>query len=273
MQLGKIQKVKVEDIQGNDIYITDGESSLKLDYQRGENFQKGQEIEVFVYKENSGELIATTKEPLIQVGQVAKLSVISKTKIGYFVNIGMPKDVLLPFTEATERIREGGDYLFTMYVDKSERLAMTMNIKEHLSSKSPYEKNQNVKGTIYHIKPNLGALVAVDNQYDGLVPSKEFKGIYSVGDIIEGRIMQILPDGKLTLSLRELAHIQMGQDSDLILDLIRDYQGNLPIGDKSDPEDILDITGLSKSAFKRAVGKLYKEGKAIPGNYSTKGKQ
>lgn len=273
MELGKIQKLKVKDIKGDKVYVTDGQESVELDFQKGQKWELDQELEAFIYKENSGQLIATTKEPLIQVGQVAKLTVVSKTKIGYFVNIGMPKDVLLPFTEATERIREGGDYLFTMYVDKSGRLAMTMNIKDHLSSKDNFEKNQNVEGTIYHIKPKLGALVAIENQYDGLIPAAEFKGIYKVGDRVEARVTQVLPDGKLTLSLRELAHIQMGRDSEIIMDLIRDYRGDLPIGDKSDPKEIQDITGLSKSAFKRAVGKLYKEGKAIPGNYSTKGKE
>lgn len=273
MELGKIQKVRVKELKGDAVYVTDGQERLKLDFQRGQRFELDQEIDVFVYRENTGEFIATTNKPLIQVGQVAKLNVVSKTKIGYFVNIGMPKDVLLPFTEATERIREGGDYLFTMYVDKSDRLAMTMNIKEHLSTKGNFEKNQNVTGTIYHIKPKLGALIAIENQYDGLIPAADFKGIYNVGDKVEARVTQILPDGKLTLSLRELAHIQMGQDSDLIMDLIDDYHGDLPIGDKSDPKEIQDITGLSKSAFKRAVGKLYKEGKALPGNYSTKGKK
>lgn len=270
MKLGKVQKVKVGKKVGKYLQVTDGEETADLELSKGEKYEEGQEIEVFIYKENSGQVMATTKKPLIQVGQVSKLNVVSKTGIGYFINIGMPKDILLPYSEATERIREGGDYLFTMYVDKSNRLAMTMNIKQHLSSKSPYEKNQNVKGTIYHIKPKLGALVAVDNEFDGMIPSKELKGIYRVGDVVEARVAQVLPDGKLTLSLRDLAHIQMGQDSDLVLDLIRDYGGDLPVGDKSEPKEIQDVTGLSKSAFKRAVGKLYKEGKVIPGSHHTR---
>lgn len=272
MELGKVQTLKIVTATEKKLQGTDGKETIDLEIIKGESHKVGEEVEVFVYRENSGKLAGTTRTPKIEVGKVAKLVVVSKTKIGYFVDIGAPKDVLLPFTEASERVREGGKYLFLLYVDKSNRLAVTMNIKDHLKSDSPYEKGDMVKGSIYHINPRLGALIAIDDQYDGLIPTKNLKGIHNVGDEVEVRVAAKLEDGKLTLSMREFAHIQMGQDSEIVLDLIDEYKGVLPLGDKSDPEEILNITGLSKSAFKRAVGKLYKEGKAIPGSKETRKK-
>lgn len=132
-----------------------------------------------------------------------------------------------------------------MYVDKSERLAVSMEIKDALKSNSPYKKGDRVTGTVYHVGKS-GILVAVDDIYDGRIPKQEMKGIYHAGDTVEVRVANVLDDGKLTLSLRDFAHVQMLQDSDVLLGLMEEMGGKLPVGDKSDPEAIKRLTGMTK---------------------------
>ncbi|MDD7363624.1 MAG: S1-like domain-containing RNA-binding protein [Peptoniphilus sp.] len=268
MKLGKTQTLTLIQ-KGKYLWASDGTDEVPI--HGTETGEDGDKRPVFLYRENNGQIAGMLEEPLIEVGEVAKLKVVDKSKIGYFVDINAPKDILLPFSEATERIHEGERYLFTMYVDKSNRLAVSMEIKDVLSSASPYKRGDTVKGTVYHAGKS-GILVAVDDKYDGMIPKQEMKGIYHAGDEIEARVANVLDDGKLTLSLRAYAHVQMLQDSDVLYDLMDEYKGVLPVGDKSSPEEIMDVTGLTKKAFKRAVGKLYKEGKAVPGKTETRRK-
>ena len=121
-----------------------------------------------------------------------------------------------------------------------------------------------VEGTIYHHKKGLGYFVAVDDKFDGLIPKKEAVGILEVLDRVEGRVIHVLPDGKITLSLKEKAKVRRENDSTHLEKILDKYHGTLPVGDKSSPEEIEKVTGLSKGAFKRAAGKLYKEKKAVP---------
>lgn len=195
---------------------------------------------------------------------MAKLKVVAKSKIGYFVGINAPKDILLPFSEATERIAEGEKYLFTMYVDKSERLAVSMEIKDTLKSNSPYKKGDRVTGTVYHVGKS-GVLVAVDDTYDGRIPKQEMKGIYHAGDTVEVRVANVLDDGKLTLSMRDFAHVQMLQDSDVLLGLMDEMGGKLPVGDKSDPVEIKRLTGLTKKHLSEPWASSTKKEKRSPG--------
>lgn len=271
MKLGEVQILTVTNVAKKNYTVSDGEENALLPKDKASKaYTEDDKVKVFIYRENDGSLMATEEDVYIEVGEVKKLPIVSKTKIGYFVNIGIDRDVLLPFSETTERVNEGEHHLVSMYVDKSNRLAMTMNVKNYLSTDSPYKSGDHVKGTVYSVNPKIGAFVAVDNKYDGLVRTEDLKGIYQPGDSIEVRVGSVLPDGKLNLSMREVAHIEMVRDADIILDLLNEYRGELPIGDKSKPKEIRRLTGLSKSAFKRAVGRLYKEGKAIPGDYNVR---
>lgn len=263
IELGKTQVLEVIDIAKHGAYLSDekGEDKVLLPTKKcPQNTKIGDNIEVFVYNDSSDRIISTTDKPLAEVGELKRLQVVSKTNIGYFVNIGLEKDVLLPFSETLDRVKEDQYYLLKIYVDKSKRLAATMKVKDYLKRRGPYKENDLVKGTIYAISRNFGIFVAVDNTYDGMIPIQDVKGIYQVGDEIEARVLRILKDGKLTLTMRDKAHIQMNKDAEEILDLLEYENGILNLGDKSDPEEILRITGLTKSAYKRAIGKLYKEG-------------
>ena len=158
-------------------------------------------------------------------------------------------------------IEKGNEYLVGVYIDKSNRICATMKIKDMLSTDSPYKENDKVQGTIYSINRDIGAFVAVDDKYDGLIPKKELLGAYQVGDSIEARVANIKEDGKLDLSLRDRSYIQMDKDSDIILSKLKEEAGFLPLNDNSPPEIIRKELNMSKSGFKRAIGRLYREGK------------
>ncbi|MCI8887760.1 MAG: S1 RNA-binding domain-containing protein [Hungatella sp.] len=226
-----------------------------------EGTQIGDRIEVFIYKDSEDRLIATTGEPKIQVGEVAVLKVKEVGRIGAFLDMGLEKDLLLPFKEQNHKLQAGEECLVALYVDKSSRLAATMKVYSYMSNQSPYKKDDKVTGTVYEINKDLGAFVAVDNKYYGMIPAKELFGDIREGDVVEARVVKVREDGKLDLSPREKAYLQMDTDSQMVLKVIDEYEGVLPFNDKASPEIIKREFHLSKNAFKRAVGRLLKEGK------------
>ena len=221
----------------------------------------GDRLEVFIYRGSEARLIATTREPKLQVGETAVLTVKETGKIGAFLDMGLEKDVLLPFKEQTERVRPGRQCLAALYVDKSGRLAATMKVHPYLSGDSPYEKDDRVSGMVYEVSPQIGAFVAVDGRYYGLIPAKEFFGNVRPGDTVQARVTKVRDDGKLDLSLNEKAHIQMNTDAETVMEALEARGGVLPFTDKADPEIIRQEFAMSKNAFKRAVGHLLKEGR------------
>lgn len=223
--------------------------------------QMGDPVEVFVYRDSSDRMIATVREPKLQMGQVAELKVAQVGKIGAFLDWGLEKDLLLPFKQQRGRVEEGDSVLVSLYIDKSSRLCATMNVYENLRTDSPYKAEDKVTGRVYELSDNFGAFVAVDGLYSGLIPKRELYGRIELGDEVTARVVQVREDGKLTLSIRDKAYLQMDVDARELLDIIDSYDGVLPFTDKAAPEVITHETGMSKNEFKRAVGRLLKEGK------------
>lgn len=221
----------------------------------------GDALEVFIYRDSRDRLIATTNEPKLAMGEVAELEVAQVGKFGAFLNWGLEKDLLLPFKQQSKRVKQGDKVLVSLYIDKSLRLCATMNVYENLRTDSPYKKDDKVTGRVYEISDNFGAFVAVDNMYSGLIPKKELYGKVEAGEDITARVSKVLEDGKLTLSVREKAYLQIEKDAEAILKLLDSYEGSLPFNDKAAPEVIKYETGMSKNEFKRAVGNLLKAGK------------
>ena len=221
----------------------------------------GAVIEVFVYRDSKDRLIATTNTPKLTLHQVGMLKVKQISKIGAFLDWGMEKDLLLPFAEQTAKVREGQECLVALYIDKSDRLCATMNVYPYLRTDSEYKKDDRVKGIVYQTSDNFGAFVAVDGQFSGLIPKKEMYGNVKIGDTIDARVTGVKEDGKLDLSIREKAYLQMSVDADRIMSLIDSYDGVLPFNDKVSPEIIRRETQMSKNEFKRAVGNLLKAGR------------
>ena len=220
-------------------------------------------IEVFVYRDSSDRMIATTKEPKLVMGQVAELTVAQIGKIGAFLDWGLEKDLFLPFKQQKRRVKQGEKVLVSLYIDKSNRLCATTNVYENLRCDSPYKKDDKVVGRVYEISDNFGAFVAVDNQYSALIPKKELYGNVALGEDVEARVIDVLPDGRLTLSIRERGLMQIEKDAQELLALLDSYSGVLPFTEKADPEVIRRETGMSKNEFKRAVGHLLKSGEIV----------
>ena len=219
-------------------------------------------LNVFVYKDSEDRPIATTLEPDITLGGVARLYVKEVTPIGAFLEWGLSKDLFLPFKEQLYPVKEGDAVLVTLYIDKSKRLCASMKgLYDLLSKDSPYQKDQMVTGRVYEFSDNFGAFVAVDDRFSARIPNSEDHSFLKIGDVIEAKVTAVKPDGKLDLTLREKAYIQMDTDAEKILELLDSYAGVLPFSEKASPEVIKRETGLSKAAFKRAIGHLYKERK------------
>ncbi|MDO4169650.1 MAG: S1-like domain-containing RNA-binding protein [Lachnospiraceae bacterium] len=266
IELGKLQTLYMVKKASIGVYLNDEPG--KLDgrillpkKQVPQDMRNGDAIEVFVYKDSEDRPIATTQIPKLTLGGLAKLEVVSLSSIGAFLDWGLEKDLFLPFKEQTQTVRKGKQYLVTLYIDKSERLCASMKIYDLLSTDSPYQKDDHVTGIIYNLNENFGAFVAVDQKYHGMIPSRELQTDLYVGDIVTARVIRVREDGKLDLSLREKAYLQMDADCELVMQTIESYDGVLPFTDKAKPAVIKRELGLSKNAFKRAVGRLLKQGK------------
>ena len=221
----------------------------------------GDTIEVFLYKDSKDRLIATTNTPLLMMDEVKVLKVAQVGKMGAFLEWGLEKDLFLPFREQTRKVREGEECLVALYIDKSSRLCATMKVYHYLKLDSPYKKDDKVEGIVYEISDNFGAFVAVDDQYSGLIPKKEFFGTLKTGDRITARVSAVKEDGKLDLSIREKAFAQIVVDAEKVMQVIESFDGALPFNDKANPEVIRREMQMSKNEFKRAVGHLLKAGK------------
>lgn len=226
-----------------------------------EGTKEGDTLEVFIYKDSSDRLIATTREPKLQVGEVGVLPVQQVTRIGAFLDWGLEKDLLLPYHEQTLRVREGENCLVALYVDKSSRLCATMKVYHYLSKRTPYIVGDQVKGRVYEISDRFGVFVAVDDKYSALIPAREAKGKYRPGQILDLRVTEVKEDGKMNVSDRQKAYLQIDEDAKMVMGVIDEFAGVLPFDDKVSPEVIKREFGLSKNAFKRAVGHLLKERK------------
>ncbi len=233
-----------------------------------EGTETGDVLQVFVYRDSKDRLIATTNEVKLTLGEVALLKVSQVGKIGAFLDWGLEKDLLLPFREQTKPVQEGEECLAALYIDKSNRLCATMKLYPYLKTDGDYRKDDRVMGRVYEISRNFGAFVAVDDLYSGLIPIREMYGKIEVGDMVAARVTAVKEDGKLDLSIREKAYLQMGKDAEAVLDAIRSHNGVLPFNDKAAPEVIKSQMQMSKNEFKRAVGHLLKENRIIIGEKS-----
>ena len=271
MKLGKRQVLTVVKKVDFGVYLgTDEERVLLPKKQVPDGIEPGDPVEVFLYKDSDDRLIATTNEPKIELDELAVLEVADTNKFGAFLNWGLEKDLFLPFKQQTAKVSKGDKCLVSLYIDKSERLCATMKVYSMLSTASPYQKDDMVEGIVYDTSEEFGVFVAVDNQFSALIPKKEAYGTWRVGQTVKARVTAVKPDGKLDLSVREKIPMQMDKDAEAVLARIKEYGGTLPFTDKADPETIKREFGLSKNAFKRAVGRLLKEDKVVIGEKNIK---
>ncbi len=264
LRLGETQRLVVVKKADHGVYLAenrerDSERVLLPIKQVPEGTHPGSELEVFLYRDSKDRLIATVNRPLIKLNETAVLRVKELTKIGAFLDWGLEKDLLLPYKQQTKKLHEGEECLVALYIDKSSRLCLTMNVYDYLDADSNYKAGDKVEGRVYLISDNFGAFVAVDDEYSALIPVKELYGDVKVGQIVKARVTEVKEDGRLSLSIREKAYIQMDEDAERVMKVIEAFDGVLPFNDKASPETIKREFNMSKNEFKRAVGRLYKE--------------
>lgn len=264
MKLGEYQELFVIKKVDFGIYLAENpedETRVLLPAKQvPEDIRVGDRLKVFLYKDSKDRLIATTNTPKLELGKLAVLEVLELGKIGAFLDWGLEKDLFLPFKEMTRKVQPGDEILVTLYIDKSRRLCATMKgIYDLLSMDSPYRVGDSVEGRVYEFSDNFGTFIAVDDRYSAMVPKHEDCSFLRIGDLVQARVTGVKPDGKLDITLREKAYLQINPDGEKIMAVIEEYAGVLPFNDKASPEVIKRETGLSKNAFKRAVGHLYKE--------------
>lgn len=263
LQLGKMHTLHVVKKTESGTYLNESNAKEKdtvLLPNAPRGLEIGDEIEVFVYNNSTGKTIASLKKPKITIGELAQLKVVGTTKFGAFLDWGMDKDLLLPAKEQLGKVTRGDTYLVGLYLDNNDKICATMYITKLLSSDTTYKPNDRVKGTVYSINQEMGAFVAVDNKYHGMIPNKELYSHLTVGENVEARVKKVKEDGKLELTLRKESHNEIEGDALKILDRLKSSSGTLMLNDNSSPEQVKSELNMSKGAFKRAVGRLLKEG-------------
>ncbi|HEY5563683.1 MAG TPA: S1-like domain-containing RNA-binding protein [Clostridiaceae bacterium] len=220
----------------------------------------GELVNAFIYRDSEDRLIATLKIPKAKVNELAYLKVVSNTPIGSFIDIGLERDVFVPFKEIRYPIEVGGSYLFYIYLDKTDRLAATTKIDAHLIENLEYKIGDTVSAVIYDLQTNGSLMVAVDNKTRGVVLENEFFDAYKIGNSIDLKIIKIYEDGKLGLSPRLNKEIVMSKLETTIMNYLKENDGFMTYNDKSSPEDIYAAFYQSKNYFKNALGGLMKKG-------------
>lgn len=265
IRLGERQDLSIAKIVSFGVYLEDirqpeeeRERVLLPAKEVSEDAQVGDSLNVFIYRDSKDRLIATTRQTEFSVGETAVLEVSQVGKIGAFLKWSLEKDLLLPFKEQTASVKPGDSCLVALYIDKSGRLCTTMKVYPYLRLDSPYGKDDRVEGIVYEVSQRFGTFVAVDDRYSALIPAAE-PAEYRPGDRVSARVVKVLEDGKLTLSLKDKAYLQMEKDAVRVMEMIEQAGGRLPFSDKAAAEVIREKTGMSRNEFKRAVGSLYKQ--------------
>lgn len=259
MNLGKIHTLRILRMRSVGAYL-EGDILLPQKEVPGEA-KVGDSLKVFVWYDSEARPIATMQYPKVQVGEFAFLEVKDTSKIGAFLDWGMPKDLLLPFREQLHKVKKYERVFIYCYLDKSNRFCATMRVKDRFSTPKSFKENDYAEGLVYSVNPAMGAFVLVDSQYNGMIPSSEMMGALKIGQKIHVRITGIKPDGKIDLSMQSRSYERIHQDAHKIETMLRQNDGFLRVNDHSDPESIDILFGMSKAQFKRSLGHLLKAGK------------
>lgn len=215
-----------------------------------------------IYHDRNQVLRASTDFPY-EIGSIYSLKAVDIDKKGVYFEIDNNQNIFLPFTERTYKILMDMTYPVAFKEDRNAYVYLTSKIRDLLSNDHSYKENDEVSGRIYSINKSIGAFIAIDDKYDSLLRIVELRGVHIEGELIEARVKEVKNDGKLELSLRQRAYLQMDDDSDKILDYLYDNDGIAYLSDKSSPDKIYRVFNMSKSAFKRAIGRLYKNNDII----------
>ncbi len=229
----------------------------QIDKKEVRDLNQGDEVKAYLYYDRGQILKATTDFPY-EFDKIYELDAVEVDKKGVYFEIEGGNHIFMPFTERTYRIILEMTYPVAFKLDKNGFIYLTSKIRDLLSTDHDFSENDEVSGRIYSINKSIGAFVAIDNKYDSLLRINELRGVHIEGELVEARVKEVKSDGKIELSLRKRAHLEIDNDSDMILDYLHDNNGVVYLSDKSSPEKINKVFAMSKSSFKRAIGRLYK---------------
>ena len=261
LQAGTYYTLKVVKQVDFGVYLDgDGDEILLPKRFVPEGLQIDDEIEVFIYHDSDNRLIATTMKPIGVVGDIVKLEVVTMTDHGAFLKWGIMKDIFLPLSQQRSAIYVGDSYLVYIYIDEmTGRVTATEKFSHRLNNDEiTVAENDTVELLIYR-QTDLGFEVVINNKNIGLLFYNEVFKELREGDRVKGYIKAIREDGKIDVGIGEKGYQRIAGEEGKILDLLHDNDGYLPYHDKSAPEEIYDFFGMSKKAFKMAVGALYKQ--------------
>lgn len=274
VELGQYNRLRVIKNVDFGVYLSqdgdDQEILLPLKYVP-ENTDIGDYLNVFVYNDSENRIIATTLEPYATVGEFAYLTVVDVTEHGAFLDMGIAKDVFVPEKQQTEKMRLGREYVVYLYIDeKSNRIAATMKWNKFIfQDELDLAEGDEVRIIVVR-KTDLGYTVIVNDRYLGLVYQNDIFEPIAVGDRKQAFVKKIREENKLDISLRKQGFEALKESKDVIINYLNRNGGILPLGDKSSPDDIYSTLHLSKKAFKKLAGNLYKEGKIMISDFEIK---
>ena len=267
IEVGKINRLKVTKKKEYGYFLQgeEGEKEILIPYGNivdKDSVDIDKEVDVFVYRDSKGRMIATQKTPKAMAGEVKILRVAENTEIGSFVDIGLERDVLVPFREKKYLILEDEKYPFYVYVDKSERLAATTDIDMYLETESDLKIGDKCNGYVYGFQTNKTALVCIEPNISGIILRDEYYKTLKEGDYLKDlRVIKKYEDGKLGLSTRGERKDEMDSLEEKILSYMEGNDGFMRFNDKSDPEDLRIVFNTSKKNFKRTLGNMMKNKK------------
>ncbi|PKN00642.1 MAG: GntR family transcriptional regulator [Elusimicrobia bacterium HGW-Elusimicrobia-2] len=262
VEIGNFNKLKVVKHVDFGVYLAGGELGEILMPIRyvSEGCKDGDIVEVFVYRDSEDRVIATTEQPLARIEEFAFLKAVTVNNIGAFLDWGLMKDLFVPFREQEKKMEEGKSYVVKIYLDKkSDRIAASSRLTRFLDqSSADYKEGQSVELLVCGAT-ELGYKAVINSSHMGIIYKNEVFRPLHIGDRTAGFIKKIREDGKIDLSLQEAGHERIGPAAEIIISKIKEAGGFLPVTDKSEPEIIYTIFGMSKKVYKKACGTLYKK--------------
>ncbi len=265
MEVGKYNTLQILRATSVGLYLGDAEGNDVLLPHKyiPENIEMGGDLEVFIYRDSEDRLIATTLTPAILRDQFAILEVVATSPIGAFLDWGLEKDLFVPFKEQNHKLQKGQWVPVYLYLDEeTDRLVASAKINKFFRNQETIELEENQKVDILVFeKTDLGYNVIINNLYKGLIYENEIFRRLAWGDTTTGYIKDIREDGKIDVSLQPIGFLNArDENARIILEKLESSGGILHLSDSSDPMDIQEQLGMSKKAFKKAIGGLYREG-------------
>ena len=261
-EIGKYSTLTVDRIKSPGAYlVNDNDDDILLPNKYvPKDTNVGDDIDVFIYLDGEERPVATTLRPFILLNDFALLKANYVSKIGAFMDWGLEKDLFIPFREQERKIKEGSTYLVYMYFDhQTGRLVGSTKLEKYLDNNNHELQIRDKVHLIIWNNSELGSKVIINKKHLGLIYSNEVFKNLSVGDQTSGFIKKVREDGKIDVSLEEISYKNIEPNAKRILDVIQKNNGFLKLNDKSHPDEIKAQLGISKKAFKKAIGSLYKK--------------